>query len=298
MPRVLSRIRNRLRPLFYRFEAFAFACIRRILYFRGKDITDTFTGERVLIIAPHADDETLGAGVAALRLAERGKTVHITVVTDGRNSHTSPKISKDQLAAMRRQEMTDACGLLGVPPERVYFGPCEDRYVGDHKDKAYAHLRGLVEAIKPDLIFSPSPLDRHYDHVAVGQTVARLAREGLITCPVYEYPVWFYSIRTWTNPDKLTPRNLWNLFWKPAHAAFTLKTVLIRTDGYLDRKRKALEAHRSQVFNITGEPTWLTLPEDWLTNFFRRYEMFFPLQVSRGVPAPVKPAQATEPAHA
>lgn len=291
MPSVLSRIRNRLKPTLARLEAFGFACIRRILYRRGRDITYTFGGERVLVIAPHADDETLGAGVAVLRLVERGKEVHITVVTDGRNSHTSAKISKDQLAQMRREEMTEACRLLGVPAERVHFGPCEDRHVGDHVDKAHAHLKALVEKIEPDLIFSPSPLDRHYDHVAVGQTVARLAGEGIITCPVYEYPVWFYSVRTWTNPDKLTPRNLWNLVWKPARAAFTLQPLLIRTHGYLDRKRIALEAHRSQMFNITGEPTWLTLPEDWLTNFFRQYEMFFPLQrtnsaASRGVPAP------------
>lgn len=275
---IIAKIRYRLRPVFSRLEAFGFRCVRMVLYARGKDITSTFNGERVLIVAPHADDETLGAGVAALRLAERGKAVHITVVTDGRNSHTSEKISKDQLAVMRRQEMTDACGLLGVPPERVYFGPCEDRYVTDQSEKAYQHLRGLVESIKPDLIFSPSGIDRHRDHQAVAAVMARLVNEDVITCPVYEYPVWFYSVRTWTNPDRLTPVTLWNLFWKPAKAAFTLEPMLIRTDGHLPQKRKALEAHRSQVFNITGEKTWLTLPEDWLTNFFRKYEMFFPLR--------------------
>lgn len=287
---LVAKIRYRLRPLFSRLEAFGFACVRTVLYMRGKDVTESFVGERTLVIAPHEDDETLGAGVATLRLVERGKTVHITVVTDGRNSHTSEKISKDQLAVMRKQEMIDACALLGVPRERVYFGPCEDRYVGDQLDKAHAHLKGLVEAIKPDVIFSPSGIDRHADHRAVASVVARLVDEGVITCPVYEYPVWFYSVRTWTNPDKLTFRTMFDLFWKPARAAFSLETMLIRTEGYLPQKRKALDAHRSQVFNITGEKTWLTLPEDWLTNFFRKYEMFFPLRR----PATAKKADVSE----
>ncbi|MBX3376954.1 MAG: PIG-L family deacetylase [Phycisphaeraceae bacterium] len=291
---MLRRIRSRLRPLFSRLEAFGFACIRRILYCRARDVTASLSAKRVLVVAPHQDDETLGAGVAVMRLVEQGAEVHITVVTDGRNSHTSAKITKDQLAELRRQEMIDACGLLGVPPERVHFGPCEDRYVGDHRDKAYTHLRSLAEKVKPDLVISPSPLDRHYDHVAVGETIRRLAAEGVINAPVYEYPVWFYSVRTWTNPDRLSPKNIFHLFWKPARAAFTLPVVVVRTSGYLDRKRKALEAHRSQMFNLTGEPTWLTLPEDWLTNFFRAYEMFFPLpEAQRRAAAP-----RTEAAHA
>lgn len=292
---MIAKIRYRLRPLLSRLEAFGFACIRHVLYLRGKDITDSFMGETTLIIAPHEDDETLGAGVAALRLHEKGKTVHITVVTDGRNSHTSEKISKDQLQAMRKQEMIDCCALLGVPVERVYFGPCEDRYVGDQFDKAHAHLKHLIETIKPDVIFSPSGIDRHADHRAVAAVVARLFDEGVITCPVYEYPVWFYNVRTWTNPDKLTPVTLWNLFWKPAKAAFTLEPVLIRTSGYLEQKRKALEAHRSQVFNITGEKTWLVLPPDWLKNFFRKYELFFPLR--RSAATKQTPAPERETAH-
>lgn len=292
---LIAKIRYRLRPLFSRLEAFGFACVRKVLYLRGKDITESFMGQTTFVIAPHEDDETLGAGVATLRLVEKGKTVHITVITDGRNSHTSEKISKDQLAVMRKQEMIDACALLGVPQERVYFGPCEDRYVGDHLEKAYNHLRGLVESIKPDVIFSPSGIDRHTDHRAVASVVARLVDEGIITCPVYEYPVWFYSVRTWTNPDKLTIPTLWNLFWKPARAAFSLETVLIRTDGYLPQKRKALEAHRSQMFNLTGEKSWLVLPPDWLTNFFRKYEMFFPLR--RPAAAKKTPSPAREATH-
>ncbi len=275
---MIAKIRYRLRPVFNRLEAFGFACVRTVLYARGKDITDSFVGERTLVIAPHEDDETLGAGVATLRLVEKGKTVHITVVTDGRNSHRSEKISIEELAAMRKQEMIDACALLGVPKERVYFGPCEDRYVWDKIEPCYQHLRGLVEAIKPDVIFSPSGIDRHKDHRAVAAVVARLMDDGIITCPVYEYPVWFYSVRTWTDPDKLTFSTLWNLFWKPAKAAFTLEPRLIRSNGYLPQKRKALEAHRSQMFNITGEKTWLVLPPDWLKNFFRKYELFFPLR--------------------
>lgn len=287
-----SAVRNLLRPLFNRLEATGFWCVRTILYFRGRDITDSIPGERILVIAPHQDDETLGAGVTVLRLVERGKKVNITVVTDGRNSHSSAKITKDQLATMRRQEMLDACAALGVPNDRVHFGPCEDRFVGDQMDKAESFLRALIAQVNPDLVISPSGIDRHYDHFAISQIVAKLAAEGAIHCPVYEYPVWFYSIRSWINLDKVSPAMLFNAFWKPLKAAFTLPVVLVRTNGYLDRKRTALNAHKSQMQNLTGEPTWLVLPEEWLKSFFTRYEMFFPLKVKRSAPAANKGERA------
>jgi len=292
-----SKVRNLFRPLFNRLEAAGFWCVRTILYARGRDVTESISGERVLVIAPHEDDEVLGAGVTVLRLVERGKTVHITVVTDGRNSHTSPKISKDELAAMRKQEMIHACGLLGVPPDRVYFGPCEDRFVGDQMDKAESFLRDLIQRIQPDLVISPSGIDRHFDHQCIARITAKLANEGVITCPVYEYPVWFYSIRSWINLDRITPAMLFNMFWKPLRAAFTLPSVLVRTDGYLDRKRKALDAHKSQMVNLTGEPTWLVLPEDWLKSFFTRYEMFFPLRVIKPSRPQATAAPTREEAH-
>ena len=40
-------------------------------------------GERLLVIAPHPDDETLGAGGLIQRVLERGGTVRVVLVTAG-----------------------------------------------------------------------------------------------------------------------------------------------------------------------------------------------------------------------
>jgi LmbE family N-acetylglucosaminyl deacetylase len=179
-----------------------------------------------------------------------------------------------------------------VPRERVAFGPCEERRVGEQLDLAYRHLRSLAESVRPDMVFSPSSIDWHPDHRAVAAVVGRLLDEGLLACPVLEYPVWFFSALTWTlpaghtpwtSPDELTPRVVIDAFRKPALAALTLETVRVSTAGYLARKRTALGAHRSQLENLTGESTWLTLSPEWLRNFFAEYEIFFPLARGRSL---------------
>src|SRR5215203_6825970 len=64
----------------------------------------SFTGDdKVLVLAPHPDDETLGCGGIIPLHLQAGDDVRIAIVTDGRRSHAGG-LDADAMAALRARE--------------------------------------------------------------------------------------------------------------------------------------------------------------------------------------------------
>src|ERR1035437_3836067 len=125
----------------------------------------TFSGKRVLVLAPHPDDEVFGCGGALADLLERGARVDVVLVTDGaaRGRITSARIAESQRA------------LEALGGGIVHEGGIPDRGAGDRLPEIEALLaRWLVEAA-PDLVFAPSPVETHPDHRAVAVALFRVA---------------------------------------------------------------------------------------------------------------------------
>ena len=68
-----------------------------------------------VIVAPHPDDETLGAGGLIAAQRSRGFAVRVAAVTDGEKAYSDVP----GLAAMREREQTDALQRLSVPTECI-----------------------------------------------------------------------------------------------------------------------------------------------------------------------------------
>ena len=77
-----------------------------------EDVRLPQTGEKVLVFAPHPDDETIGAGGYIRESVDRGAVVRIILVTDG---------NKHNLEAKRYQEFRNAARILGVKPRDLIF---------------------------------------------------------------------------------------------------------------------------------------------------------------------------------
>jgi LmbE family N-acetylglucosaminyl deacetylase len=87
-------------------------------------------GDRLLIISPHCDDETLGAGGVIWMARRRDIPVHVAFITNGDGSR-STQIGEDvkklrrnsflELARMRQREVIAALRELGVGPEEITF---------------------------------------------------------------------------------------------------------------------------------------------------------------------------------
>ncbi|MGE5623673.1 MAG: PIG-L deacetylase family protein, partial [Methanocella sp.] len=94
-------------------------------------------GERILVFAPHSDDETLGAGGLIRRAVQVGAVVRVVLVTNGdgftlaaedqfHSVHLTPE-KYVQLAYIRQKETLTALKLFGVPATAVTFLGFPDR---------------------------------------------------------------------------------------------------------------------------------------------------------------------------
>jgi LmbE family N-acetylglucosaminyl deacetylase len=229
-------------------------------YFCARGIDVLEAQGPTLVIAPHPDDETLGVGATIARLRAAQKVVRIVVVTNGAASGHSKIVQPKELAERRRREALDASLELGVSAAEVVFLDFPDQGTTEQSSAVEAALADQIRIFSPAQIFSPYGFDGHADHRAIAASVDRLCRAGIITCPVYEYPIWFW---TWGALDHLLhPMKLARLRYVP-------------TRGFIDFKIDAIVAHRSQLQPLTDEPGWFTFTPSMLTRFFRAYELFF-----------------------
>ncbi len=132
----------------------------------------TFSGKRVLVFAPHPDDEVFGCGGALADLLERGARVDVVIVTDGAAGARNEE-ERERIASARMEESRRALEALGGGT--VHAGGIPDRGAADRLLEIEALLaRYLVEAA-PDLVFAPSPVETHPDHRAVAVALFRVA---------------------------------------------------------------------------------------------------------------------------
>ncbi|HEX8598110.1 MAG TPA: PIG-L family deacetylase [Chloroflexia bacterium] len=124
--------------------------------------------ERVLVIAPHPDDETLGCGGTIARHAGAGDRVCVLVVTDGGSSRAGG-IGRDEMRRLREMEARRAVAALGRI-ELLQLGLPEGSWSpGDLQER----LEDLLQRERPTIIYAPSGGDFHPEHVKVAQVLAR-----------------------------------------------------------------------------------------------------------------------------
>lgn len=112
---------------------------------------------KVLVIAPHPDDEVLGAGGTMRRLAQEGHAVTAAIMTRG----WEPLFPESQVETVRA-EARDASAHLGVTPRFVDLPVTRLALMPEHE--LNAALDQLVADERPEWVFLPHPGDRHEDH--------------------------------------------------------------------------------------------------------------------------------------
>ena len=167
--RLRATARNRLFPRMVRFWQLALRLARPFLSM-GPRPEPWRPGGNVLIVAPHPDDETLGAGGVAALHARHGDHVTVVVVTDGRSAR-SPGLAPETLALRRAQEVETATAILGVH-ELIQLGLMEGAWQESVLREALAPL--VAEA---GVIYGPSCVDFHPDHLRVATVLSGLVVE-------------------------------------------------------------------------------------------------------------------------
>ena len=171
-------------------------------------------GERLLVLAPHPDDEVIGCGgLVALHLRD-GRQVRAVIVTDGAEAGD---------AKIREEESRRGLRILGnVETEFLHF---PDRCLADESEALETRLRDILNAFKPDLIAVPSPVEIHPDHAALARAFCELIQsdESLFSALAVAQ-VAFYEVSHPIRPN-----------------------ALIDITAVADRKYAAIGAHQSQL---------------------------------------------------
>lgn len=128
------------------------------------------TGKRVLVLAPHPDDESIGCGGTLALHAAAGDPVRVIILTDGARGDMSGRFGREDYIALRQRETLAACACLGI--DDVIFLDHEDRDL-TNIPTLVSEVADLVDAFMPDVIYAPSPLEFHPDHRAAADAAAQ-----------------------------------------------------------------------------------------------------------------------------
>jgi LmbE family N-acetylglucosaminyl deacetylase len=210
---------------------------------------------RLLVIAPHPDDETLGCGVLLQHVLAAGGAVRVLLLTDGDNNPWPQRylerrlvlndVARRRWGAKRRDEAMYALEKLGVSPSALHPLGWHDmevtRRLHDDLAGSIAAIRSVLDAFQPNLVCGPALRDSHPDHGAA-HVLCRLALAGLHPAPT----LLAYSVHGAADPS-----------------AYAL--AIDAPEEQRQRKLLAIEEHRTQMALSGGRMRRLALsPERYM----------------------------------
>lgn len=151
---------------------------------------------RVLVVAPHPDDEALGCGGTIACYARSGAHVGLVVVSDGAAAYGRGK-GPECLTQLRKAETRAASDVLGVSHLDALDYP--DSRLSEHESDIRRSLQAVIERFSPELVLSPSLIESHPDHVTVALILLELLKEQS------SWRLAFFEVDTALRPNVLVP---------------------------------------------------------------------------------------------
>lgn len=182
-------------------------------------------GNRVLVLAPHMDDEVIGCGGTLAKHVNKGCEVTVAILTDGslgdpvsealQLQKTARSEARTKLSELRKNESRAAAKCLGV--QDIQFLDFPDGSLGNALGAREA-VAALIADRRPEVLYIPFITERHKDHRAAAELAVALA-SNLPDLLVVSYAVW-----------------------NPLHA-----TLMIDITAQIDQKHEALNCFSSQL---------------------------------------------------
>lgn len=195
--------------------------------------------DRVLFVAPHPDDESLGGGCLLQRAFAAQIPVRVLFATNGDNNPWAQRFwerrwkigSKERVrwGQRRQQEALAAVISLGGSVECARFLNFQDQSITSHlmggNSKLFEVFADEIRAFDPNILVIPTILDAHPDHNALGVALSfvldLIGNSGI--------QVWEYLVH---RPQVSVPR----------------QAVMLRLSPLeIERKRNAILCHETQV---------------------------------------------------
>lgn len=180
---------------------------------------------KILVVSPHADDETLGAGGTLLRYKDEGNEIYWLNFTNVKEEYG---YSKERVAT-RNNEICKVNKLFGF--KKMYNLELEpaglDKY---NKMELISYVEPIIREIEPSTILLPNREDIHSDHKIVFDTVFSCTKsfrypfiKKIMVMEIVSETDFSYNLKSF-NPN-----------------------YFIDITGYLDQKLKIMRIYESEL---------------------------------------------------
>ena len=181
--------------------------------------------KKILVFAPHNDDEVLGVGGTIAKYASQGHEVYVCEATSS--------LTKEKTESMRKEAQL-AHQILGVKESFFLDLPVvgiKDTSTRDVNSKFYE----IVHKIRPNVVFIPHKGDMHIDH-------SEVAKAAMVAIRPIENPQLeeIYAYETLSETEWNTP-SVDNVFIPNCYNEIT---------DYIQLKLQAMSCFKSQLYEF------------------------------------------------
>lgn len=180
---------------------------------------------KVLIIAPHADDEVLGCGGLIAKQAARGDEIHLVIGAIGglrqRHLDSAPTVEE------RWSEVIEAANILGLARVQALYEGLDMRMDTVPQVELVSNIDAILDSEAYAEVYLPCPSHNHDHEAVLRASFAALRPAAHINAPdliaQYEY---YYG---------------WTQLSMPGGKMY------VNIAAYMETKERAMKAYKSQV---------------------------------------------------
>lgn len=225
-------------------------------YFLLQEIPEPTIVDRILVVSPHEDDETLGSAGFIARAISNKASVLVVVATNG---------SLNGSTAQRHQETIRGMKDIGLSESQITFFDYPDSHLKQHLAEFDDRLMQTMKQFQPTIVLSTLPQDIHPDHAAVGIGVNNVIQSLDIHPSVYQFLIHYHH---YPRPEGYTP----DFYMLPPMRLITAglpwqKFTLINDEE--QKKFTALQEYQSQFSSPRN-----IFQRKLLLSFVRKNELF------------------------
>jgi len=180
---------------------------------------------KVLVFAPHNDDEVLGVGGTIAKHVNKGDKVYICEVTVGKNQERANKI---------KEEALNAHEILGVTETYFLDFPVVE-LTNVSMVELNKSIQKIVEKVKPNIAYIPHKGDMHIDHTAVAESAMVALRP--VNNPQLKA---IYAYETLSETE-------WNI---PSVDNAFIPNTWIDITATIETKLQAMKCYQSQLYDF------------------------------------------------
>lgn len=183
--------------------------------------------KRILVIAPHPDDEMIGCGGMLLKHVECGDKVYIYYVTSGEYKYLD-QLLYEKRKCIREEEIESVCGEAGFI--HLGYSDIASRRILEKYSDIEIKLVYILQRLQPSIVYVPHAGEQDSDH----KMCNRIAKEALLLSATIDE-----NVKTNKCTAELRGYEVWTPMANIGHIENITK--------YISEKRRIIELYCSQM---------------------------------------------------